>query len=69
MSADPTADLTLVPEVDARAALRGRCVRFVLLAPVGGWLGVGTLRVLHATESADAIELICGYESYARSVA
>ncbi len=69
MSSDPTIDLTLVPEVQARAALKGRRVRFVMLAPVGGWLGVGTLRVVRATERDDAIELVCGYERYERSAA
>ncbi|MDE2482496.1 MAG: hypothetical protein KGN02_09935 [bacterium] len=66
MSVDPV-ELTLVPEVQARAALQGRRVRFVVLAPVGGWLGVGTLRVLRAIERDDLVELVCGYESYARS--
>ncbi len=59
-------DLTLMPEVHARAALAGRRVRFSVLAPVGSWLGIGTLRVLRATERDDAFELVCGYESYER---
>jgi hypothetical protein len=57
-------DLTLMPEVDARAALAGRCVRLSVLAPVGGWLGVGTLRVLRTTERDGGIELVCGYDAY-----
>jgi hypothetical protein len=71
MSAD--VDLALMPEVDARAALRGRNVRLAVLAPVGAWLGAGRLRVLRLKEidsSKDTgqtqIELICGYESYER---
>jgi hypothetical protein len=63
----PTPDLTLMPEVHARAALAGRRVRLSVLAPVGGWVGRGTLRVLRTTECEDAIELVCGYESYERS--
>ena len=60
----PDADLTLMPEVQARAALAGRAVRLLVLAPVGSPLGVGTLRVLRAVERDDLIELVCGYESY-----
>jgi len=59
-------DLTLMPEVCARAALAGRRVCLSVLAPVGGALGRGTLRVLRTTERDDAIELVCGYESYER---
>lgn len=66
-------DLTLMPEVLARAALRGRRVRFSVLAPVGAYAGVGTLRVLRASAhqavgsaapEEEVIELVCGYESY-----
>jgi hypothetical protein len=60
-------DLTLMPDVDARAALAGRPVRLVVLAPFGSWLGVGTLRVLRAKERAGCVELVCGYESYQRA--
>jgi phage replication-related protein YjqB (UPF0714/DUF867 family) len=59
-------DLTLMPEVCARALLAGRAVRFSVLAPLGGWLGHGTLRVLRTTERDGAIELVCGYDSYER---
>jgi hypothetical protein len=59
-------DLTLMPEVAARAALAGRRLRLSVLAPVGPILGVGTLRVLRATERDDLIDLVCGYESYDR---
>lgn len=60
-------DLTLMSEVAARAALAGRRVRLSVLAPVGATLGVGTLRVLRATERDDVIDLVCGYESYDRA--
>jgi hypothetical protein len=63
---DANGDLTLMPEVHARAALAGRRVRLSVLAPVGDWLGRGTLRVLRTTERDGAIELVCGYESYER---
>jgi len=59
-------DLTLLPEVAARAVLAGRRVRLSVLAPVGPALGVGTLRVLRATEADETIDLVCGYESYDR---
>lgn len=64
-------NLTLMPEVDARAALAGRRVRFSVLAPIGAWAGCGTLRVLRAIPllgeaGNDGMELICGYESYER---
>lgn len=69
--ANDAGDLTLMPEVDARAALAGRRVLFSVLAPVGSWAGRGTLRVLRATPltrtgEEEAIELVCGYESYER---
>ena len=60
-----TLDLTLMPEVQARAILGAVRLRLSVLAPVGGWLGVGTLRVLRTTERDDGIDLVCGYESYA----
>jgi len=59
-------DLALVPEVDARKALAGRSLHLRVLAPVGGWLGVGRLRVLRTAEIDDRIELVCGYESFDR---
>lgn len=64
--AHAASDLTLMPEVQARAALTGRRVRFIVLAPVGAALGVGVLRVLRAKELDDTVELVCGYESYQR---
>jgi hypothetical protein len=60
-------ELMLVPEVEARAALRGHPLRFSVLVPYGAWIGCGSLRVLrlkiHDDESAD---LTVGYESYER---
>lgn len=63
MPADP-ADVTLMTEVQARAALAGRRLRVCVLAPVGEWLGCGRLRVLRAAENEGTMELVCGYESY-----
>jgi hypothetical protein len=57
-------DLTLMTEVQARAALSGRPVHISVLAPVGSWLGVGRLRVLRAAEQMGMMHLMCGYESY-----
>ena len=65
MMSETAGDLILMPEVQARAALAGRRVRLRVIAPIGAWLGVGTLRVLRAAEQGDAIDLDCGYESYA----
>ena len=66
MSGD-AGDLTLMTEVQARAALSGRPVHISVLAPVGAWLGVGKLRVLRAAEHQGIMELVCGYESYDRA--
>ncbi len=63
MSAHP-GDLTLMTDIDARAALSGRSIRISILAPVGLWLGVGRLRVLRAAEHVGMVHLVCGYESY-----
>jgi hypothetical protein len=55
----------LMPEVLARKALRNERIAFSVLAPIGRYAGVGTLRVLRCKQGAEqAIELICGYESY-----
>ena len=61
-----TRDLTLMTEVQARAALSGRPLHISVLAPVGTALGVGRLRVLRASEDAGTIHLVCGYEAYAK---
>jgi hypothetical protein len=39
-------DLVLVPEVQARLALRERRIRLQVLVPYGSWTGCGRLRVL-----------------------
>jgi len=58
-------ELILVPEVQARRALRDYALRLHVLAPYGPWLGCGALRVLrlkiHEDRSAD---IVAGYESY-----
>lgn len=57
-------DLTLMTDVQARAALAGRPMHISVLAPVGSWVGVGRLRVLRAIEAAGIMQLVCGYEAY-----
>jgi hypothetical protein len=60
-------DLTLVPEVDARRALREHRLRLSVLAPYGAWIGCGTLRVLRLKMIDDeSAVLTVGYESYRR---
>jgi hypothetical protein len=70
-----TEDLVLVPEVQARRALRDRRIRLRVLAPPSGWIGCGKLRVLRLKAPRDAdpsssaqddreLEMIAGYESY-----
>ncbi len=58
----------LARDVEARFALRGRRLRYTILAPIGAWLGVGALRVLRV-RAVDAVEgetldLVLGYERY-----
>ena len=55
-----------MPETHARRALCGRDLSFTVLAPLGSWLGRGTLRVLRVREDGGCIELITGYEAYER---
>jgi hypothetical protein len=60
-------DLVLVPEVEARRALRDRRIRLQVLAPHGVWTGCGALRVLRLKATDDGereVELTVGYESY-----
>ncbi len=60
-------EFTLVPEVDARRALREHRLRFSVLAPYGAWIGCGTLRVLRLQMIDDeSAVLTVGYESYRR---
>lgn len=65
-------DLVLVPEVEARRVLAGHRIRLQVLAPVGSWIGCGTLRVLRLKIRDSAVgdqghgdvEMIAGYEAY-----
>ena len=58
-------DLALMTDVAARRALRGRRLRVTVLAPLGGWLGRGRLRVLRASgDQSESVHLVLGYESY-----
>lgn len=59
-----SADIVLMRDVEARYALRGRRLRYTVLAPFGGWLGQGSLRVLRVSESEEYLDLVLGYESY-----
>jgi len=54
----------LLPEVEARRALRGRCIRMQMLVPLGPWIGCGKLRVLRLRVSEDVAEMTVGYEAY-----
>lgn len=65
----------LVPEVEARRALRDYRIRLRVLAPFGAWTGCGVLRVLRckidsaepfdsAQDDKGSVELVAGYESY-----
>jgi hypothetical protein len=59
----------MLTDVQARHAVRGRRLRYSVLAPVGTWIGCGRLRVLRAAadaddESGNAVTLTLGYESY-----
>lgn len=62
----PLEDFVLMPELEARRALRGQSIAFSVLAPVGSYAGRGTLRVLRIRPRDERIELVCGYESYER---
>jgi hypothetical protein len=64
-AAEP-AELTLIPEVEARRALAGRALRFTVLAPPYPALGVGALRVLRISEGPGAADLVAGYDRYER---
>lgn len=63
----------LLPETQARRKLAGRAVSLTVLAPLGGYLGCGALRVLRVRTGAASVpggeplvHLDCGYESYVR---
>jgi hypothetical protein len=58
-------ELILVPEVQARRALRDHTLRLHVLAPHGAWLGCGALRVLRLKINEDrSADVVAGYESY-----
>lgn len=58
-------DVILVPEVRARLALGNQPLHLHLLAPLGSWVGCGTLRVLRLKINEDrSCDLTVGYESY-----
>jgi len=58
----------LLPEVEARRALRGRRIRMQMLVPIGPWIGCGKLRVLRLHiapgENEEIAEMAVGYEAY-----
>jgi hypothetical protein len=58
-------ELILVPEVQARRALRKRALRLRVIAPSGAFVGCGALRVLRIKPSEEGpAEIAAGYESY-----
>jgi hypothetical protein len=59
-------DLVLMTDVAARRSVARRPLRVRVLAPLGGWLGCGKLRVLRVKPSAveNGLALTLGYESY-----
>jgi len=61
-------DLVMLPWVQARKALGDRELRFRVLAPPYGVVGLGTLRALRVTalggEHDGAWELVAGYDGY-----
>jgi hypothetical protein len=61
-----SADLVLLPEVEARSLLDGRAIALRLLQPPYPAIGLGRLRVVRVTERADSTELLCSYEGYER---
>jgi hypothetical protein len=61
-----TADLVLMPEPLARAALAGRTLSLRLLTPPYPALGLGRLRLVRLHERGTITEMLCSYEGYAR---
>jgi len=62
-----TADLVLLPWVEARRRLGARAHDLRVLAPPYPAIGGGALRVLRVRENATApLEVVCGYERYRR---
>ncbi|MBV9973398.1 MAG: hypothetical protein JO135_08695 [Candidatus Eremiobacteraeota bacterium] len=64
------ADLTLMPEVEARRILRseGKPITLTILRPVFDALGRGRLRTLRVrpANQASEIEVVAGYDGYER---
>ncbi len=58
--------LALMPLTDARELLGQGRVRLRLLLPPYAAVGIGVLRVLRARECDGAMEIVAGYEGYAR---
>ena len=62
----PDSVLTLLPEVEARAALAGRDLALRILRPPYAALGTGSLRVLRVRDCGDRTEIVAGYDGYER---
>jgi hypothetical protein len=62
----PESVLTLLPEVEARAALAGRDLTLRILRPPYAALGTGSLRVLRVRERGECTEIVAGYDGYER---
>ncbi len=62
-----TADLVLLPWIDARRRLGARAHVLRVLAPPYPAIGDGVLRVLRVRENgAEPLDVVCGYERYIR---
>jgi hypothetical protein len=58
-------DVALMTDTEVRRTLRGRHIKYSILAPFGAWLGCGSLRVLRVKPlDDDALDITLGYESY-----
>jgi hypothetical protein len=63
-----TADLVLMPWIEARRRLGSREHTLRVLTPPYAAVGGGVLRVLRVRESGSVpLEITCGYERYRRS--
>jgi len=61
--------VSMMRDVEARYALRGRSLRYMVLMPLGTWLAKGTLRVLRVREVSNAergdyVDVVLGYDAY-----
>ncbi len=62
-----TADLVLLPWVEARRRLGARAHVLRVLTPPYAAIGGGELRVLRVRENgAEPLDVVCGYERYRR---